>query len=342
MDVRCPHGPLNLAFLRSQHAGTKDAQAGGMLSESSPDLDGVVLVRLLVRPKKFTLAALAADVRALLCVEDAPAARRAAEEALVRLKGRGLIWPDTKFILTDNGESAALQELGLSQSPKRQPLDWRRAKKLLILQRFRLTAGAFTLAGKADHLAAWVINHKERLSLRQPATPGAVLRAMAWRALGLPDSGPFGGSAALGALLGLARQTAALSASPAPAREPPDAGKSSEAPPVLTLSVQGADPLDLATFGRKVNELALSAKEGRWVGDKVFIAQVWKDFKRQRGAGDVSLERFKLRLTEAARGGHVLLSRADVMASYPHEALQQSQIEADGELYHFVETQHLR
>lgn len=315
-----------------------------MLSESLVDVDGVVLVRLLTRPKDFAIGKLAADLQSILWLSDRPAARKVAQESIVRLTKAGHIWPDTKYILTDEGTAAALDRLGLSSLPQRQRLDWKRAKKLLLVRHFRLTSGAEGNAGRSDHLAAWIIAYKEKLQLGTTPTPAAVLQALAWRALGLPDNGPLRGNAAVGALLsatrpGIQQESAAvapkLEAAPREVSrpEPKSAAAAQPTPPASD---------DLIAFSRRINQLALSAKEGTWTGNKVYIAQVWRDFEPEPGTAKPTLDAFKRRLVAAARAGQILLSRADLIGAYPQDALRESQIEAGGEFYHFVETQHLR
>src|SRR5262249_1461161 len=97
----------------------------------------------------------------------------------------------------------------------------------------------------------------------------------------------------------------------------------------------------LQEFADTVNALALAANKGTWMGDKGYVAQVWRDWKPERRAGKPSLDDFKERLVAAARAGLVLLSRADLVGAYPPEALKESLIEVGGEAYHFIETQHL-
>lgn len=314
-----------------------------MGSDDVLDVDGVVLVRLLVRPKKFTMRELTGDLQSLLWQHDKATARKAAEAAIGRLRETGYVWPDTKFVLTDDGEAAALRRLGLSSLPQRQKADWRWARKRLLVQRLRLTTGATGDAGRSDHLAAWILAFKEKLQLGGAPTPGAVLRALAWRSLGLPDRGPLRGTAAIGALLELTRPDTGRSAStPAAQRPAPIVAKIES--PSNKGEPAGSDTAsaDLQEFARSVDHVALSAKTGTWAGNKVYIAQVWRDFKPACGAEKPSLDAFKARLVAAARAGQILLSRADLVGAYPADALRESQIDVGGEVYHFVETQHLR
>ncbi len=217
-------------------------------------------------------------------------------------------------------------------------------KALSLIQRLRLTSGAEGKAGKSDHLAAWIIASKENLRLGTSPTPAAVLQALAWRALGLPNSGPLRGNAAIGALLAATRPEtkgpAPIAVAPEPVPRELISSNPEPAAPAQTTPDIASD--DRSPFSRRVNKLALSAREGTWAGNKVYVAQVWKDFKPERGMAKPSLDAFKRRLVAAARAGHILLSRADLIGAYPQDALRESQIEAGGEFYHFVETQHLR
>lgn len=314
-----------------------------MKAETDPSLDGVVLVRLLVRPEKFTVSQLARSLQSLLAI-DITQARQATTASLARLKERGLIWPDTKLMLNDDGERAALEELGYSALPRRQKrLDWKWAKKALLAR--RLKASGFTSdAGASALVAAWFLAQKHELDLprkdgpKQEPSPDRVVRALARRAMGLPDAGPLDSDTLLRALFGLAAGPAsqAAAAQPTKAALPAAPPQPDHEPPRPAATMD-----DLPTFAREVNEAARSAREGRWVGDKVFIAQVWKDYNRGRPNGGLPLDAFKQRLTEAAREGKVLLSRADLIGAYPQEEMRLSQIDVGGELYHFLETQHL-
>lgn len=104
------------------------------------------------------------------------------------------------------------------------------------------------------------------------------------------------------------------------------------------LATESQRQESLTSFAQAVNDLAIGAKEGRWIGDKVWIEQVWREYTPRRV---MPLDAFKARLVEAARAGLILLSRADLVAAHPSKKLRESAISVGGEVYHFVETQHL-
>lgn len=96
---------------------------------------------------------------------------------------------------------------------------------------------------------------------------------------------------------------------------------------------------DLPAFAKTVQELALRAQEGTWLG-KVFISQAWKDFVRTRG--QVSLESFKAALVNAQRAGKLSLGRADLIGVLPPAFVAASETKDGRHTYHFIETEHLR
>ena len=152
------------------------------------------------------------------------------------------------------------------------------------------------------------------------------------------------GNLAIAALVALSRTTGDGDSAAPQARQPvsPLGKAASLGPNPPGSATPIATAAGLREFGETVNRLALSATNGKWTGDKVYVAQVWRDFKPERGEPKPDLDTFKKRITAAARAGHILLSRADLVGAYPKDALRESQIEAGGEVYHFVETQHLR
>lgn len=314
-----------------------------MPSNGPLDVDDVVLVRLLVRPKSFSTRALSSSLLSLFRIEDEATAMALAEASLAHLKKTGHIWSDTKLVLTEKGEAAALDRLGIPGMPQHQKTDWAWAKGILLVQRRRLGAGMADVR-RTDQLAAWLVFTKEKLQIDTPPTAKAIVRALACRALGLPDKGPLRKNMALGGLLDVTRPESSQSAQPAHAEEfaPSVAAPLKTPRPKRPSKAPGATADDLRAFADTINQLALSAKTGKWIGDKVYVAQVWRDFKPERGAEKPALDVFKKRLVAAARAGHILLSRADLVGAYPPQALEESRIEVGGQDYHFIETAHLR
>jgi hypothetical protein len=308
------------------------------MTPASPlDLDAIVLVRLLVRPKSFSVGALAKSIAPLTGL-DMPAARRAAEKSLARLTLRACIWPDTKLLPTEGGTSAALATLGVTRLPKHQRADWKWAKKILLMR--CLGRGTLGAAGNSDHLAAWIIARKEGLSFKGDPTPSSVLRVLAWRALGSPDRGALS-SVGVGAILGLVVPATELEAHRGQTAAPPP-----DTPPSKERRLTGGEipPLQedsLRRFAQRVKQIALTTRQGRWLEHKVFISQIWKDLQRQKTGEDLHIDGFKARLIEASRAGLLLLSRADLVGAMPQQDVLDSRLDDGDRTYHFVETEHL-
>lgn len=320
-----------------------------MIVDSAHALDNVVLVRLLVRPQTFTTTHLAKNIALLLGVDES-AAKKRAEASLARLKQRGLIWADTKLMLTEEGERLALAEIGYSGLPEHGRFGWREAKKILTGTRLGLApAAALADGGKGALVASRFLVDKLsiRLPKNQAVTPDSIVRALARRAMGLGDEGPFKAEDVLRALL---RETEGVAHKDTPNKPAPDkAVRSKPDPDKAVRNGSGADKPpsarkeeDLVAFAAKVKDVALGATEGTWLGHKVFIVQAWKDFARVHGPRDLPLERFKERLTAAVRAGLLTLGRADLIAVLPQDAVRLSETEDGRRTYHFVETEHLR
>jgi len=96
-------------------------------------------------------------------------------------------------------------------------------------------------------------------------------------------------------------------------------------------------PVNLAQFGRKVNDVARRSPEKyRFGPNKVYIYWVWSlGFK-----GQMSLDQFKELLREAHREGHVILSRADLVQVMNQDWLRKSEVKmlpgSDSAVAHFV------
>jgi hypothetical protein len=91
----------------------------------------------------------------------------------------------------------------------------------------------------------------------------------------------------------------------------------------------------VATFAATVRAAtAQLGAHGRFGARKVFIWAVYAALLN--GGHAIPLAAFKARLVLAARGGHLELARADLVAAMPRLMVEQSQIDDGGQQVHFV------
>jgi hypothetical protein len=128
-------------------------------------------------------------------------------------------------------------------------------------------------------------------------------------------------------------------AAPAPAARPePQAlpRAANDLSPLTGLPELPAARPDMAAFVVEVKAAARARAEG-WPGNrKAFISQVWQQLKADRPDWGVSEIEFKVMLTEAHRGGHVVLATADLKDKRAMAELEQSAVRYKNTVWHFV------
>lgn len=106
-------------------------------------------------------------------------------------------------------------------------------------------------------------------------------------------------------------------------------------------AVQKSDG-DTERFGRDATAAAASVPEGhpeRFGDRKVFIHHVHNEMKK-RGTYSGSLDDFKKKVVRAHQNGHLVASRADLVAAMNHHSVSQSETKADGATFHFIQAKH--
>jgi hypothetical protein len=290
-------------------------------------VDGVVLAWLLVPRKKPSTAELAKAITPLLDASAEP--KQVANEALGRLKARGLIERDTRLMLSPDGKKQALASLGFEDLPKRTKIDWAWAKKLLVLRALGvpLTPTTIKNGAKAAWLAKSVVIAFHRLTLEVGAKPGEVLAALAWRAVGGDDGGPF-------SLKKLYSPSLLRDSSLGTVAEAPRPANSDHAVSLLATPSAAAE---LPGFAASVRRAAEATPTGQWHGNKVFISHVWEELRRRGEAGAMTFAEFQRRLVEANRAALLVLSRADMVQDMPAADVELSETRHLNARFHFVQ-----
>lgn len=282
--------------------------------EKSP-VDRVVLAWLVLPRKKRSSADIAKAIKPILggSVDDA---QKVVSDTLARLKTRGMIERDTRLMLTEEGRRAALAALGYTDLPKRTKVDWRWAKKALVLRAIGLQPGHRSTA--AGLVKSIVISH-HRLSLGNDPKPMKILAALAWRAIGQDAKDSFTLDNLFGPFLLRGAQPAPTDTTPAvtPPAKPPVAD-------------------DLPGFAANVRGAAQATPTGRWHDNKVFISHVWDELRRRGADGRMTFGDFKSRLIEANRAQLIELSRADLVQAMPPEDVAASETPYLNATFHFV------
>ncbi len=96
------------------------------------------------------------------------------------------------------------------------------------------------------------------------------------------------------------------------------------------------EPLDLATFARRVLEAARNSPTGRFGDNKVFISHVWRNLQDDPAFAEMALPTFKQRLAEANNARLLDLSRADLVEAMDPEDVRLSEVPYLGATFHFV------
>jgi RNA polymerase sigma factor (sigma-70 family) len=128
----------------------------------------------------------------------------------------------------------------------------------------------------------------------------------------------------------IVRQRETVASAPA---EP--AGEGAAAPEVPVA----AAATDLPTFATTINDIAQSAKEGRFGENKVFISQLWNEFQQRPEGKGVTREQFDKMLVDANREDLLTLSRADLVSGMDAGTVAASEVVGPGDAtHHFVRT----
>lgn len=236
----------------------------------------------------------------------------------------------TALVLTDRGKRAILKELDLKSLPKGS--DWGDVKKrylvarALELQPTVTQAGGKPPGGAGPTSLGNLARHHE-LGLGDSPTLDQVRDALAWRALGIKDGGPFTETAVL-KLLSSRTLGAAMSLEPGEVLQQP--------------VVKGGGALDPGwpedddrAFAARVLAAARASKTGRFGDHKVFIAHVFRQLGAT-GAAGADLDAFKARLVSAHRSGLLSLSRADLVEAMAPEDVDASEARYLSATFHFV------
>ncbi len=100
----------------------------------------------------------------------------------------------------------------------------------------------------------------------------------------------------------------------------------------------GESAFDLATFARRVRELARNATTGQFGGNKVFLSHIWEEYDRQTPPAAMTRETFNAHLLEANRRNLITLSRADLISEMDPEEVEASEIALPHATFHFLRT----
>ncbi len=338
-----------------------------MLEPPPSPVDSLVVVRVLLAATK---GAKAADVRKdldpilgrrwpgaeLASVVDRTLIKLAAAGLVVRSEGKTKKAAAT-FATTDAGRAAALGALGVKELPAKPKPTWASVKKSL------LTATALGLPGTAavakdDVLRAVLLDRGAELGLggtptlkqakdawtrkllgmgpKEKVTLETVQAALFRRALSKAPLTPLPSKAALDRLI-----AERLGAAGRPLKDLRDeairrwaVGEAEEIEPEATAA-EPAPPMELAEFARRVRDAARRCGSGRYGGDKVFVAHVWRalDDPAIRNGG---IDGFKGRLAEANNARLLSLSRADLVQAMDPEDVRISEVPYMNTCFHFV------
>ena len=333
-------------------------------------LELVVLARL-SSPKPPSERELGDAVLDLALPGESPArAREAAVEVLAALRGRALV-SEQRRTLTEDGGRALRAALGLGRTPT-----WLEVRDLhLPALALGVAPGSKQVTEtlrKTDSIAAAVL--RARFAIDEAPTVPAVCDALVAEALGLPP-GPLtlarirthvlagrAGVEPKGTPVELAVRVAAATVRARradkrsltralgrrwvyevskPAAPPPPMPPSPPSPPLPTPRssppVQPAPPVTAEALLAVVREtIPRVGAEGRFGAEKVFVSAIWRGLERDRRLADLSLDRFKRWLVTANRDGWLVLARADLVGAMDARLVSESEIEDQGDTFHFV------
>jgi hypothetical protein len=143
-----------------------------------------------------------------------------------------------------------------------------------------------------------------------------------------------------GWLDGAARDLAPETKPSQPADVPPPPEPEPEKGVTITPPPRGVEPLPLAEFAERVQQVAEECESGRYGDDKVFISHVWDRFHREAEYPGLTFETFKECLCQANRQGLLSLSQAEVPESVGLGDVQASEAWYDGRTpFHFIKVQ---
>ncbi len=224
-----------------------------------------------------------------------------------------------RYGVTDAGESAALKFLEVTELPVR--TKWEHVKnRLLMAQALALKPSSTKVQAhlkKSYGLRACILKQRHKLPTGELPTATQVMDLLAGQAVGARRSGA---AELRQALLrqwidGLAHSTPEQK--PATVKTPTD---------------------ETQAFSSEVLAVARACDTGRFGDNKVFIAHVWRKLHASGSAYAVDEQRFKQRLVEANRAGHLRLSRADLVEAMNPDDVAASATHYLGETFHFVRT----
>lgn len=236
------------------------------------------------------------------------------ENCLVARFGRA------RYRVTDTGESAALKFLG-AELPG--GTKWEHVKnRLLTAQALALNPSSAKVQAhlkKSDGLRACILKQRHKLPTGELPTATQVMDLLAGQAVGARRSG------AAELRQALLRQWIDGLAHSTPEPRPATAQTSTD---------------ETQAFSSEVLAVARACDTGRFGDNKVFIAHVWRKLHASGSAYAVDEQRFKQRLVEANRAGHLRLSRADLIEAMNPDDVAASATHYLGETFHFIRTDH--
>lgn len=318
-----------------------------------PIAESLLLARLLPSGEKGeALAKIATDLKPLL--GDAAIAGPLAD-----LKSRGLVAdlpakgkgkkPTGKFLLTDDGRSAALGFLGVESLPPK--TTWATIKKsYLTLRALGVPATAETLKklGTDAGLKPALLKRLHALPIGDAPTLTQAIDALTWKLLGLDSAEKPTVPAIQKALFHRAlgdsggkpidpKKVADHLVAKGLGMASADAKKFRDA--ALLKWVEDAErvePLSSSAFAARVKKAAASCETGRFGDNKVFVVHVWRALKDTRDFRGLDFPAFKEKLAEANNLRLLDLARADLVPAMNPEDVGLSEIQHLGATFHFV------
>ena len=314
-----------------------------MTATRPPDLADLVLLRYALpgaSPKKVR-----DDVGALLRGESL----RTGEFDATRdsLAAAGLLTPGSRgsFKPSDAGAAKAAASLGFVAWPA--GLSWAAVvKNHLFPKAAGLPAEAAGKLKSTDHLAAFVLKRKYRLSAGAGTKIGAVLEMLACRRLGYPQEVSLAGllEAVLSQMLGVDKKLALKTLKEqlttfetGVTKYSTDGVRHALVREWLAGASAPAVTFDLPAFAAAVHALAAASPPAdRFYDNKVFIAPLWKASQVRPAFPRLTLPEFKARLVEANGRRLLSLSRADLVQAMDPALVAESETAHLTATFHFV------
>jgi len=309
----------------------------------------LLLARLLVVEKKpLTRANLQKALAPLSSLLRADQIAALFERTVMQLEDDGLLCSSPPA-LTKTGRTRALEFWRIDRLPPR--IRWEALQRDYLVPRLvGINLAGVTEKDRPKAVVAGVVKALHDLPEDVASDPQSVIRALAWRQLGIESTARFTPEAVLARKLldsekkttagDLIRQLAERGLEASGRELLPAALKrwfaEANQAPRATGATNANCVASLDSFASTTLAAARSNSTGRFGTNKVFISHVWNSLRRDPEHADLPLPKFKQRLLDAHRQGLLELSRADLVERMPPDDLARSETNYFDATFHFV------